>query len=43
MRRFGDIPGMQMRFSKAAIPVAGTQGRALDHIGFEVNNLEAFM
>jgi hypothetical protein len=22
--------------------VAGTQGRALDHIGFEVKNLEAF-
>ena len=40
---FVDIPGMQMRFSRAATPVAGTRGRALDHIGFEVNNLEAFM
>ena len=23
-------------------PVAGTQGRALDHVGFEVKNLQAF-
>ena len=29
-------------FSVAAEPVMGTRGRALDHIGFEVKNLEAF-
>ena len=31
-----------MNFSPAQAAVAGTQGRALDHIGFEVKNLEAF-
>ncbi len=36
------LPGLGMNFSPAAEPVAGTQGRALDHIGFEVKNLEAF-
>jgi hypothetical protein len=34
---------MDIRFEAAATPLAGTQGRALDHIGFEVRNLEAFM
>jgi len=36
------IPGMNMRFVQAAQPAAGTRGRALDHIGFEVANLQAF-
>ena len=36
------LPGLTMNFSPAQAPVAGTQGRALDHIGFEVKNLEAF-
>ena len=31
-----------MNFTASKEPVAGTQGRALDHIGFEVKNLEAF-
>ena len=31
-----------MNFSPSQTPVAGTQGRAIDHIGFEVKNLEAF-
>ena len=47
----GDIPGANLTFSDvmrmgppAGIypPLAGTKGRALDHIGFEVKNLEAF-
>jgi catechol 2,3-dioxygenase-like lactoylglutathione lyase family enzyme len=36
------LPGLTMNFSPSQTPVAGTQGRAIDHIGFEVENLEAF-
>jgi predicted enzyme related to lactoylglutathione lyase len=36
------LPGLTMNFSPLQSPVAGTQGRAIDHIGFEVKNLEAF-
>ena len=38
----GDLPGVALNFSPSPSPVVGTQGRALDHIGFEVKNLEAF-
>jgi catechol 2,3-dioxygenase-like lactoylglutathione lyase family enzyme len=38
----GDLPGVALNFSPSTDPVVGTQGRALDHIGFEVKNLEAF-
>jgi catechol 2,3-dioxygenase-like lactoylglutathione lyase family enzyme len=34
------IPGMNMRFVATATPMAGTHGRALDHIGFDVHNLQ---
>jgi catechol 2,3-dioxygenase-like lactoylglutathione lyase family enzyme len=34
------IPGMNIRFAETKDPVAGTQGRAIDHIGFEVKGLE---
>jgi catechol 2,3-dioxygenase-like lactoylglutathione lyase family enzyme len=37
-----DLPGVNLTFSPSAEPVAGTRGRVLDHIGFEVKNLEAF-
>ena len=36
------LPGLTMNFSQSQTPVVGTQGRAIDHIGFEVKNLEAF-
>ena len=36
------LPGVTLNFSPSTDPVVGTQGRALDHIGFEVKNLEAF-
>jgi catechol 2,3-dioxygenase-like lactoylglutathione lyase family enzyme len=36
------LPGLQMQFKKADTAPAGTRGRGLDHIGFEVKNLEAF-
>ena len=37
-----DLPGVALNFSPSPTPVIATQGRALDHIGFEVKNLEAF-
>ncbi len=40
-----DIPGINLSFSSRRGPDAvavGNKGRALDHIGFEVSNLEAF-
>ena len=37
-----DLPGVNLTFAKADTPTVGTKGRALDHIGFEVKNLEAF-
>ena len=36
------LPGVNLRYSKNPTPVVATRGRALDHIGFEVRNLEAF-
>ena len=39
----GDIPGVKfMRWGNGKATPAPTKGRALDHIGFEVRNLEAF-
>ena len=37
-----DLPGVNLTFSKADMPTVGTKGRSLDHIGFEVKNLEQF-
>jgi catechol 2,3-dioxygenase-like lactoylglutathione lyase family enzyme len=37
-----DLPGVNLTFGGTTTPVVGTRGRALDHIGFEVKNLEAF-
>jgi catechol 2,3-dioxygenase-like lactoylglutathione lyase family enzyme len=37
-----DLPGVNLTFSAAADPVVGTRGRAVDHIGFEIRNLETF-
>lgn len=37
-----DLPGVALNFTPTPEPVVGTQGRAVDHIGFEVRNLEAF-
>jgi catechol 2,3-dioxygenase-like lactoylglutathione lyase family enzyme len=36
------LPGVFLNFTPSPTPVVGTTGRALDHIGFEVKNLEAF-
>jgi len=39
----GDLPGVNLSFSQGDKPLAPTKGRVLDHIGFEVTNLEAFV
>ena len=36
-----NVPGMNMSFSNAEQTNAATKGRAVDHIGFEVDDLEA--
>jgi catechol 2,3-dioxygenase-like lactoylglutathione lyase family enzyme len=38
-----DIPGVQLRFNKADMAQAPTKGRILDHIGFDVTDLQAFI
>jgi catechol 2,3-dioxygenase-like lactoylglutathione lyase family enzyme len=38
-----DLPGVNLTFSKSEGPTAKTQGRSIDHIGFEIMNLEAFI
>jgi catechol 2,3-dioxygenase-like lactoylglutathione lyase family enzyme len=36
------LPGVTLNFSPSPAPTLGTEGRALDHIGFEVRDLETF-
>jgi catechol 2,3-dioxygenase-like lactoylglutathione lyase family enzyme len=36
------LPGLLLNFTPSPTPTVGTTGRALDHIGFEIKNLEAF-
>jgi len=38
-----DLPGVNLSFSRGAAGLAPTKGRSLDHIGFEVKNLEQFV
>ena len=38
-----DLPGGGLNFSQSTGSVTPTRGRAVDHIGFEVKNLEAFV
>jgi catechol 2,3-dioxygenase-like lactoylglutathione lyase family enzyme len=37
-----DLPGVALNFSPSPDPVIGTSGRSMEHIGFEVKDLEAF-
>ena len=37
-----NLPGVALNFTKATDATVGTRGRALDHVGFEVKDLEAF-
>ena len=36
------LPGVFLNFTPSPTPTVGTTGRAIDHIGFEIKNLEAF-
>jgi catechol 2,3-dioxygenase-like lactoylglutathione lyase family enzyme len=38
-----DLPGIGLSVSNSATPLVGTRGRVIDHIGFEVKGLEAFV
>ena len=38
-----DMPGANLSFAKTGYPTVTTKGRVLDHIGFDVKNLDAFM
>lgn len=37
-----DVPGMNISFGAAEAQMVGTRGRAVNHIGFEIDDLEAF-
>lgn len=37
-----DIPGANLSFTKTDMPTVSTKGHVLDHIGFDVNNLDSF-
>ena len=37
-----DAPGMNLSFAMSPTPTVGAKGRTIDHIGFEIKNLEAF-
>jgi catechol 2,3-dioxygenase-like lactoylglutathione lyase family enzyme len=38
-----NLPGVGLNFSTSTAPTVPTTGRALDHIGFEVDNLQEFL
>jgi catechol 2,3-dioxygenase-like lactoylglutathione lyase family enzyme len=38
-----NVPGMNLSFGDSEKPTEGTRGRAIDHIGFEVENLQEFV
>jgi catechol 2,3-dioxygenase-like lactoylglutathione lyase family enzyme len=38
-----DLPGVNLSFSPGTMPPQPSKGRAIDHVGFEVDNLEAFV
>jgi len=37
-----NVPGMNLSFGGSNTPRASTQGTAIDHVGFEIDDLEAF-
>ena len=38
-----NVPGTEITFSKADMPQVPTKGRSVDHMGFEVKNIDAFV
>lgn len=43
MFKTATVPGTEITFTKSDTPQAPTKGRAVDHIGFEVKNIDAFV
>jgi catechol 2,3-dioxygenase-like lactoylglutathione lyase family enzyme len=41
--RSATLPGVSLNFNQAPAAVAGTQGRVVDHIGFEIDHLADFL
>ena len=39
----GDMPGVNLSFGGSRTPTGPTKGHSIDHIGFDVTNLEAFV
>ena len=39
----GQLAGTSLSFSRGAATLVGSKGRGIDHIGFEVKNLDAFV
>src|SRR5689334_11961721 len=37
------LPGVSLNFNQSPAAVAGTQGRAVDHVGFEIDKLPEFL
>ena len=37
------LPGVTLNFQSSPAPVVGTQGRVVDHVGFEIDNLPEFL
>src|SRR5262249_52338534 len=38
-----DVPGANLTFTKTDMPTVTTKGRVLDHIGFDVSNMDEFL
>ena len=38
-----NVPGTEITLAKADMPQAPTKGRSVDHIGFEVKNIDGFV
>src|SRR6266404_4508572 len=38
-----NVPGTEITFNKVEMPQAPTKGRSVDHMGFEVKNIDAFV
>src|SRR6266850_808704 len=38
-----NVPGTEITFTKVDMPQAPTKGRSVDHMGFEVKNIDAFV
>ena len=38
-----NVPGAELTLAKSETPQAATKGRAIDHMGFEMKNLDQFV